>query len=377
MNVVLQRFTIEHLRSLTNITLEDLGQFNVLVGPNNSGKTSFLEALEVFCDPTNPLTWVSVARSRETRGVTPARPGAFSTLDDLKWMFPQHDRNRAEERYDGVVSLRCTGTSPVSAVSARLREIMGTPAPDEFNAYATSRRPIREDDPVRRGMELEVSGTFVRPGNLPLDTPLVYRFWEDMPFVLRGGTSGLIPVRVVGPLAHRAERAHVRELTAARFMAQKDEVVAAARSIEADVVDLEVWSPRGDLPRLYVNHKLLGLTPLSAEGDGFRRAILIAAAAVGARGGLLLIDEIEAGLHPQALREVYSLATRLCRRHKVCMIATTHSLEAVDALIDATETGTGGLVVYHLPPVRGAGVVQRFAGDQLRRLRFERGLDLR
>ena len=47
----LDRLTIQRFRGLRDLTLSGLGRVNLLVGPNNSGKTSVLEAIALFCQP--------------------------------------------------------------------------------------------------------------------------------------------------------------------------------------------------------------------------------------------------------------------------------------------------------------------------------------
>ena len=51
---MLKRVSIQNFKSLKDVTL-DLQKVNLLIGPNNSGKTNFLKALE-FCQKHQPLT---------------------------------------------------------------------------------------------------------------------------------------------------------------------------------------------------------------------------------------------------------------------------------------------------------------------------------
>jgi len=50
---MLKRVSIQNFKSLKNLTL-DLQKVNLLIGPNNSGKTSFLKALE-FCNNADTI----------------------------------------------------------------------------------------------------------------------------------------------------------------------------------------------------------------------------------------------------------------------------------------------------------------------------------
>src|SRR5439155_23882823 len=76
-------FKIHKFRGLRDLKIEKLGQINLFVGNNNSGKTSVLEAASIFCEPFNWRRWYEVASQRESAGLR------LSTVDRLIWLFPQ------------------------------------------------------------------------------------------------------------------------------------------------------------------------------------------------------------------------------------------------------------------------------------------------
>ncbi|MFM6402741.1 MAG: AAA family ATPase, partial [Planktothrix sp.] len=58
MNQILQDLQICGFRGFQEIKLSGLGQVNLIVGNNNSGKTSLLEAIAIFCNPLDPFRWI-------------------------------------------------------------------------------------------------------------------------------------------------------------------------------------------------------------------------------------------------------------------------------------------------------------------------------
>jgi len=50
-----EKVFIDGFRGLRNLELDGLGPINILVGGNNSGKTSVLEALSIACNPFEPF----------------------------------------------------------------------------------------------------------------------------------------------------------------------------------------------------------------------------------------------------------------------------------------------------------------------------------
>ena len=57
-------FTIDRLRGLQGLTMEGAGRINLLVGDNNSGKTSVLEALAIHARPLEEEGWLATAQRR-------------------------------------------------------------------------------------------------------------------------------------------------------------------------------------------------------------------------------------------------------------------------------------------------------------------------
>ena len=58
---------IKSYRGLRNIKLTDLERINVLIGENNSGKTSVLEAIQLFGNRNVIENAISIARKREAQ----------------------------------------------------------------------------------------------------------------------------------------------------------------------------------------------------------------------------------------------------------------------------------------------------------------------
>ncbi len=61
---------VESFRGLREMTIKDLGDINVLIGPSNTGKTSLLEAVWLAANPRIQNTMLqAVIRGRGVAGV--------------------------------------------------------------------------------------------------------------------------------------------------------------------------------------------------------------------------------------------------------------------------------------------------------------------
>jgi ABC-type glutathione transport system ATPase component len=73
------------------------------------------------------------------------------------------------------------------------------------------------------------------------------------------------------------------------------------------------------------------LVPVPFMGEGMRRVLSIVLAIANAPGGVVLVDEIENGLHYSVQVDVWKAIARAARDADVQMFATTHSWECIEA----------------------------------------------
>jgi predicted ATP-dependent endonuclease of OLD family len=115
----LDEFFIQRFRGLRDLKLEKPGQVNLLVGNNNSGKTSALEALSLYCDPLNWRRWYDVSSQRELP------PALTSRTDRLIWLFPATDSDDIDALTENnEILLSAKGDFPVEKVSATYEKIL-------------------------------------------------------------------------------------------------------------------------------------------------------------------------------------------------------------------------------------------------------------
>jgi AAA15 family ATPase/GTPase len=77
--------------------------------------------------------------------------------------------------------------------------------------------------------------------------------------------------------------------------------------------------------------------PLSQFGDGMNRLFDILIALANVPGGILILDEVENGLHYSILTDVWKTIFNLAKQLNVQVFATTHSWECIVAFQIAAE----------------------------------------
>jgi len=393
----LKSFNIKFFRGIRDLALESLGQINLLVGVNNSGKTSVLEALSIYCHPLDIGVWLNTAKQREQEfRITRTPP-----LNSLQWLFT-HDRTiAAEEQKSGSIYITSSGSYTVKAMRARYETIEGMniaeghqlPMAFDGTAGGSDNEQMNEEDDfseVQKGVDLIIElETHPSDTLWPSETTNVlyptetitehYPLWENQRlFRFTGRERPSLLTSTVTPVSHRSGFNQLRLLSEARFHDLKDDVLVLLRQMDSNISDIEILLSPGSFSHfnIYIQHDLLGLAPLSTFGDGVRRLLHIALKLAAAKGGILMIDELESTIHTEALQNSFRLLIKWCKEMDIQLFATTHSLEAVDALIEVTTTESD-LVLYRIEPKSDQTRVIRHPWDRLKRLREDLGQEVR
>jgi hypothetical protein len=177
------------------------------------------------------------------------------------------------------------------------------------------------------------------------------------------GAGEALPCRFLPP----ASKLNERDLT--RFSELKIEkrdraIVEALRLFEPRLTDLQILvAPEVALHGDVGNGRLL---PVSIMGDGVQRLGSILMAGIAASGGLLLIDEIENGIHHSVLKQVFEVIGHAARENDVQIFATTHSYECIQAA-QAAFAGehANDLRLHRLEVVKGGLNAITYPGDVL------------
>lgn len=389
-------FTVNGFRGLRSLEVTELRAINLFVGGNNSGKTSILEALAILSNPAQGSEWLQVVRRRD-----------FGRLDEslvmsLRWCFSQENPLTQSDAEDLEFSCHFTmnGAYPLKQMTSTYKEFFAEVDPSDPNVaraarYMGARADIAEG-PVRNctidsNLEWEEHARANLPGSeqlqaFPPQTAKTLAVNDLLPTALnvapvrRGmvyqGRFGL-KCAVLLPYSYQLNTRQVSSRSEQLFHDDNSLLLDLVRQFDNDVIDIEVASFAGLRPAIYVKHKRLGVAPLSVFGDAMRRCLLLATTLTNlGPGGILLLDEIEVGIHTDALAKVFKWLSDSARMMQVQVMATTHSLEVLDALLGA-DLGEDDLAAYQVKQGDLQTDCRRFSAQSLKRLRFERGLDIR
>jgi len=118
-----RNIAVESFRGVRGASLLDCQPINILVGDNNSGKTSLLEAILLLAAPRDASRWRLLTSLRGSWPLIepPGAQSSWSRLNSVQWLFPLRDGKVSE------ISLSTSGEAPVAEVRAVSEFIVGEP----------------------------------------------------------------------------------------------------------------------------------------------------------------------------------------------------------------------------------------------------------
>jgi ABC-type transport system involved in cytochrome c biogenesis ATPase subunit len=336
-NLILNSLEIRGFRGFHHLRIERLGRVNLIVGKNNVGKTSLLEALQLYMDQANPSLIWELLQIRDESTYMPTQLGRTevrSLLSSLKYLF--YGRKEIGPLLEpimigpvdspaSVLSLTIgwyiTRTDEVGNQQVKLLQ------PEEYDKVEDSsprftvsvgehRRSASLSPRLRTELnKVEDSCVSINAGGL--DSELIEDFWSKVVLsVLEEDV--LAALRIIAP---GVERLSMRRDSSSR-RAVVSEAVTRMQSVSVPIVKVtDIDEP----------------IPLRSLGDGMQRMLGMALALANAKDGMLLIDEFESGLHYSVQPDLWRLIFQLAYKLNVQVFATTHSWDCIDAFQKAAQ----------------------------------------
>lgn len=130
--------------------------------------------------------------------------------------------------------------------------------------------------------------------------------------------------------------------------------------------------PDSRLMVLFADHSL----PVDVQGDGARTVLRALMALTLMRGTLLILEEPECHQHPGSLERYASAVCHLAREQQVQLIISTHSGECVRSFLKASQAAGSEGAVFHLTLEDGKQEAQRLDAQAVETLQAT-GVDVR
>jgi AAA15 family ATPase/GTPase len=308
----LDSLKIQNFRMLEDFEVEKLGQVNLIVGKNNSGKSTVLEALRIYAGNADRHLLEEIAKSHDelyflkdediqpfTTGV--ARP--FFNFFSKKSSAPAYKFSISETTNNQYLSFQYMHYVDFTKVDGLAYKAFFDEGLNEF--YRVNKGQYERMENIRAKKLPMITGSLTNTpcGFVSVTTPEMKQlahFWDDV------------------------------------LVAQQEDTVHDVLKLVHDGFKSLIFienphNPNGGrVPYMSVVGQERR-TPLKSQGYGLQRLLQIALNIYQAKDGFLLIDEFENGLHYSVQEKVWGLIFEMAKRLNIQVFATTHSWDCIEA----------------------------------------------
>jgi predicted ATPase len=326
---------IQGFRCFRELTIERLGRVNLIVGKNNVGKSTLLDALRVHAAQDDALYALEemLERRGEILRFTKSTNQSQRVVDWFRAFFHnQHDQSARQIQI---------GSCGEDEETVRLTRVDFLGGPGGIAADIDDGSPEGGSHVVSLGEALRprpVSQHVIPCQYIPstgLSAAESSRLWDGV-VLTEYEESCLQALRIIEPDIQR--------------LALID-VPAEGRGVERSPYVVRVTRPQPE--------------SLRSLGEGMNRIFDIMLGMTNARGGRLLIDEIENGLHHSVHEKLWRHIFEVAGKLDVQVFATTHSWGCIDAFQAAARAHPDEGILIRLDRHESESIAFLFDEDDL------------
>lgn len=336
---MLRDISLKNYRMFKDFQIDGLARVNLLVGPNNSGKTSLLEAIHLLVNVHNiNEVFAQVLTPRGQILLVPnPREKAPDIRYEIKPLFYQEILTSEaplciESKSDDFQSFSLQPYPSIEYIKGlHLPEFMTREILQNNYNLVVSR--IQKKQTIHQVAEVNAKGI----------TSNYFR--ELTPSAPHPSPSRKSILMTLGRLQFSSLAEMWNEIT---LTPKEDLVIKALQILEPDIERfsfiVETMTACGVLIKLRGREHPV---TLGSMGEGMQQILNLVMAAVTVENGILLVDEIESGLYYDVQADMWRLLIEIAQELNIQIFATTHSWDCVRgfaaALSDTKESEVGKL----------------------------------
>jgi len=309
---------IKNFRCLENISIDSLERVNLITGINNAGKTTLLEAIFLLVGLNNADLASRIERWRGLPIPTELSKNAWASLFT---------------KFEDSATISISGKNLKG--SARTLAISVTTLPSSIVEEKSIRQGTESIGISGQGIAFEYSDEKSTKHKV-VGIPLLMRRGDIISFSLQLEPRPL-PSPMPGVFITAQHKGFIEEdLT--RFsnlrIRQKDQyLIEALKTLEPRLEKLEILAWQGTN---MIHGHMRGYVrpvPYPLLGDGVRRvlSILLAIGMAQENGNMVLVDEIENGIHHSTMKSIWKAIAEAAELFSTQVYTTTHSHECIVA----------------------------------------------
>lgn len=304
---------INNFRGIDHLKIDDFSRVNVFLGQNSSGKSSVLECLLLMIGMSNPdlPQTINSIRSRN-----------YSGFADLEYMFHNYDLKVKPEIFSELLdnTKRHLSLELTYVFDEKTQPDLqnGQIPTSETKTFLNTLKIFFDVESNQQKSSYESSIIVNRQG-LISNRKLAEGYLEKNSVAFL--SSDLAAGNPANDLVELAKRR------------LKDAVTEQLKHFDSRITTLEILNNVAYIGLEGINQ----LLTVNMQGDGIRRYLNIVAASANPMNNILLIDEIENGLHYSAYKKLWEVIFALASSTNKQVFITTHSKETLCRLNEMLE----------------------------------------
>lgn len=336
---------INNFKQFKDFEINDLSLVNLISGKNNVGKSSLLEALFLLIDHSNSDVFLKLNAFRKSNSF--ASPLVWENLfynydiDNIINISVMKDNEKIDISYKKDNTFVPINNHNVqeeifsrfkSSVQAKysLKYVL------KWNEYEETNNIIVSEDGFLNNINTTENDNSIKN---------ICKCYMSNYDTIRGD-------KVVLDWLGEIEKNNLKE-----------EVIEVLSIIKSNIIDIMIITDNS-VPRIYVKLKNNSMFPIEFMGDGIRKLLHLYLAIRVKEHNIVLIDEIENGLHYSMYEVLWKYIYKLAKDRNCQIIATTHSYENIVAF-QSVLSNKDDMAYFRLGKNDDKITAHRFSADML------------
>lgn len=300
---------IKNFRGIKHLSIDDFSRVNVFLGQNNSGKSSVLEAIFLLAGMSNPDLPFSLNKAR-------TRIFRIAYLQEVRYQFNNLNLKNTPE----------FSSQQMDGASRHLQmRLFHTETADDY--VQSIDEPLILTETVRMPNTLELlfdittaNGTKHFRSSLFVNQSDAASRQESKEYIEKNSAVLFSADLLSSNLANDLSELFKRK--------QKNILLEHLQKFDTRINALEILNND-----VYIGFDdIKEMLPVSMSGDGLRRYLNIIAGSANPSNTMILIDEIDNGLHYSSYKKLWEAIFALAESSNKQVFITTHSKETLCSL---------------------------------------------
>lgn len=343
--------TIKNYRALSNLQLSNLSRINILMGENNCGKSTFLESVFLL---TGLSRLELLLRCNAIRD--------YSKIKDFSYFFHNLDTSKEIEinsysdgntNFNRELKIQKIASSQVT-ISPESIQSDAVSSNDGFSESVRFTAKVNNQN-IEASYETQLKSV---PGG---EKPLVEtgKVTKDKDYRESIFCQYVSPKNSFNTALEYAKKIQEEKKEA--------EIIESLKMLDSRISNFSIIDED-----IFIDVGLNKRIPINFWGDGTRKFFSILVSLYKCQNSVLLIDEIDNGLHFSAMQNLWHSVQAMAQKYNVQLFITTHNIDSLNALkhsFEKNESLENDFSFYKLiQKVDGSNLALRYSGKEVRNL---------